>query len=99
MQPEWITDGYPQEPGDFLWVEMWGCDCCVNRSGIAWVHDVAGDDAEHLPPINYKTADGKHLGISWEGSKPTFKEDDPTKPAIDGWLKVSPLPKSGRLKG
>ncbi len=88
----WITDGYPQEEGDFLWVTMWGCNCCVNKSGIAWVHDVEGADPENMPPINYKTEDGKHLGISWEGTTPYFKDNDQTKPTIDGWMKVSPLP-------
>ena len=24
----------PIEPGDYLWVYMWGCNCCVAKCGI-----------------------------------------------------------------
>jgi hypothetical protein len=93
----WITGHYPQEKGDYLWVTMWGCNCCVRKSGIAWITDVEGADPENMPAINYKTHDGKHLGIYWEGTEPPFIGSSPTKPDIDGWLKVS-LPKHKREK-
>jgi hypothetical protein len=87
----WVEE-FPQESGDFLWVAMWGCDCCVHKSGIAWVYDVTGDKEEELPLTHYQVGD-KVLGISWEGAEPYFKDNDKKAPIVDGWLKLPSLPK------
>lgn len=83
----WLKE-FPQEVGDFLWVSMWGCDCCVNKSGIAWIHDVTGDD---LPAIHYQVGE-LTLGVSWEGTEPSFEDLEKKVPIIDGWLKLPGLP-------
>ena len=85
----WLED-YPQEKGNYLWVSVWGCDCCVRKSGIAWIYDVKDYHADEMPSINYHTQEGKHLGISWEGAEPDFCEG---KPDIDGWLYLPTLPR------
>lgn len=35
MQLKWQKEP-PDSEGDWLWVKMWGCGCCVCRSGIAF---------------------------------------------------------------
>jgi hypothetical protein len=90
---EWVTEGYPQEEGDFLWVAMWSCDCCVRKSGVAFIFDV-DDTAPRIPVIHYTTATGRHLGISWEGQEPDFLDVEKTKPDVDGWMAIPTLPDS-----
>jgi hypothetical protein len=82
-------DGFPDTKGDWLWVEMWGCGCCVHKCGVAWVHDEV--DLNDPPPIHYALTNTV-LGISWEGNKPTFEDKEEKNPIITAWMKIT-LPK------
>ncbi|RJQ25048.1 hypothetical protein C4577_06595 [Candidatus Parcubacteria bacterium] len=88
----------PNEEGDWLWVSMWSCGCCVSKSGIAWIHQVDPEyEKEHpengVTPIIYKGKNDKWLGISWENQEPYFENDDKTKPIVTAWTKVKLPPK------
>lgn len=83
---------FPQENGDWLWVSMWGCACCIRESGIAWIHEVYPED-DNLPPIYYQNKDDKWLGISWEGRKPCFLDKEEKQPDITAWMKIDLPPK------
>jgi len=50
----------PDSPGDWLWVSMWSCDCCVAKSGIAFVQNV--DDAPDTPPQDVFITDSHYVG-------------------------------------
>lgn len=70
----------PTKYGDYLWVVMWDCNCCVQNCGIAFV----------LNPKDYRPDENGHLyiysdefAISWEGKKPFFLEDG--TPYITHW--------------
>ena len=82
---------FPQTEGDWLWVNMWGCACCIHKSGIAYVSDYTG--ADDLPPIVYTDNKGKLLGISWEGQKPHFNDAEEKCPQITAWAKIKLPPK------
>jgi hypothetical protein len=30
---------FPKEDGDYLWVAMWGCGCCVRSYDICFIRD------------------------------------------------------------
>jgi hypothetical protein len=40
----------PATEGDWLWVEMWGCGCCVRNCGIAFVDGDGMLSFEGHPP-------------------------------------------------
>lgn len=75
----------PQEPGDWLWVTMWGCGCCVHSCGIAYVFDAEEADT---PERFLYTKDGKQLAISWESPKEKHPYIHEGKPDITAWMKV-----------
>tara|TARA_Y100000034_G_scaffold75549_1_gene90737 strand:+ start:3116 stop:3376 length:261 start_codon:yes stop_codon:yes gene_type:complete len=72
----------PDSEGDWLWVEMWSCGCCVLGSGIAWVSKEINGDGDWQV--------GK-FKISWEGKQPTLEKGEPAM--ITGWKKVDLPPK------
>ena len=51
----------PDETGDWLWVCMWSCDCCVRCSGIVWITEEPDEHAVDL---------GNGFHLHWEGSEP-----------------------------
>jgi hypothetical protein len=75
---EWRREP-PDEPGDWLWVSMWDCDCCVRDSGIAWVIDEHDEQACDTTDLE-KLPSG--LFISWERSNPQIVN------LVTGWLKL-----------
>lgn len=77
----------PDSEGDWLWVVVWDCGCCVAGSGIAYVYDTDPDQIEPSPEY----ADCQHkidgFTISWEGTIPKFSFEE-----IKHWTKIE-LPK------
>ena len=61
---EWSKE-LPQAEGDYLWICMWSCGCCVRQSGICWVYPDSEKDDDKC--YVYETKDGRKLRISWEG--------------------------------
>lgn len=50
----------PDSPGDWLWLNVWSCGCCIHRSGVATV-----DDDEQKSDHWLKIKDGLYL--TWAG--------------------------------
>lgn len=93
---DWIKEGLPQEPGDYLWVAMWGCNCCVRQNGIAWIKTVEGvtstdpKDTEWngSPPDHlYKNKAGQVMELNFGKEKPYYSEEV-KEWDVDGWLKL-----------
>jgi hypothetical protein len=55
----WLPD-LPEEQGDYLWVNIWGCNCCVRSSGICWIREV---EPEENPEYSWTAKNGKLLGL------------------------------------
>lgn len=55
----WLPD-LPEEQGDYLWVNIWGCNCCVRSSGICWIREVEPEDS---PEYSWQSKNGKLLGL------------------------------------
>lgn len=92
MVGNWLTE-LPEEEGDYLWLNMWGCDCCcVRSSGICWIREVRPEELEeeHKPHFHWTGKDGKYWGLFWEGSREinqyTIRPDG--KPDVDYFLKL-----------
>lgn len=78
----------PDEPGDWLWVEIERWGDCVSKSGICYVLPSDVGLCWILP---------NGLAVSWEGERPTFgKDGKPMK--IIAWAKID-LPSQGFLEG
>tara|TARA_Y100000310_G_C20534324_1_gene740090 strand:+ start:121 stop:444 length:324 start_codon:yes stop_codon:yes gene_type:complete len=83
----------PDSEGDWLWVEMWTCNCCVHRSGIAWVQkvDMEKDGYSDKEKEDF-LADHEDLGnnfyLHWQGSRP---DKYVTIDTVTAWMKL-PLP-------
>jgi len=73
----------PDSEGDWLWVEMWSCGCCVMKSGIAWVANPDEIEATCWEVNGFK--------VSWEchSSKMPDLNDDGSPVEITGWKKVN----------
>lgn len=91
-QMNWLKE-LPQEEGDYLWVEMWGCDCCVLKSGICWIFDVTHYPLSERPSFTYQAQD-KVFGVGWGRIEPTCLVDETghTIPVVTGWLRLESLP-------
>ena len=77
----------PQQEGNYLWLCLWGCNCCVRQSGIAWVRTIDEPDNDSYC---YQNANGQWLELCWEGGignqtgkKPGFVDG---KWDVDFWL-------------
>lgn len=91
---EW-SNKLPQEPGDYLWVNMFMCDCCVSESGIAFVYYVDEYGTENKKAPLYKNDAGQLMGISWEGQPPksNIEKDGVITYFVESWMKIN-LPPS-----
>lgn len=89
------TNKLPQEPGDYLWVNMFGCDCCVSESGIAFIYNVIEYGTQNKKAPLYRNDTGDLMGISWEGQPPksTVEKHGVTTYFVESWAKIT-LPKS-----
>jgi len=75
--------GLPDSPGDWLWVQHFGCGCVI-ASGIAWVHD---DDGRYDERIR---GGDRPLYLSWQAEperRPRAGADG--RWYIDHWMKVA----------
>jgi hypothetical protein len=87
----WLKE-LPEESGDYLWVLMWTCDCCVNRSGIAWIEEATPEDK----PNFYYEKNGKGFGIWWGVDEKQWPTVFDGMPEVDGYLLLD-LPESGTM--
>lgn len=96
----WMID-LPKESGDYLWICMWGCNCCERISGIAWIEELDSEDKERGDYL-YQV-DGKWLCIHWQSHARMPNSEQPLVPYIekgipdvDGYLKLDlPNQKNG----
>ena len=84
----------PQTEGDYLWVVMWSCNCCIRRSGVVAVLDKGeyDKDGEYKDNFHYTTKDDKVLTMF--GPKEDLPDFIEGKPDVDGWLKLTDLPEA-----
>jgi hypothetical protein len=92
---EWFNN-LPQHEGDFLWIWMWGCNCCVARNGIVTIKDVTDADEDFK-----KELEGRFMYLAENSNVLAFfgpDEDIPTikdgKPEVSGWLELTSLPRA-----
>lgn len=71
----------PNTEGDWLWVIMWDCGCCIYKSGIVFVFKDDRDTYQKLP---------NDLSISWE-AEPLPEHN--TIEHITAWMKIELPPK------
>ena len=96
MELNWSKE-LPQTEGDYLWVAMWGCDCCVRKNGVVTIRDVTNACAEWLEDVKdnftYTTKEGKtFMFLGPDEDMPDL--EDGKYPEVDGWLELTSLPDS-----
>lgn len=81
----------PQKEGDYLWVIMWSCNCCIHKNGIVTVHEII--DLEYQKPsFQYQNKEGILMGFFGDPEDIPPLEDGCI--AVNGWLELTTLPKS-----
>lgn len=91
MVGNWLTE-LPEKEGDYLWINIWGCNCCVRSSGVCWIREVVPEDEPHF---RWTGKDGKTWGLFWEGSRKAGEFDirPNGRPDVDYFLELD-LPPS-----
>ncbi len=81
----------PNAPGDWLWVTLWGCECCVRAAGIANIHELESEsDGPRESEFSFAGQHGERYVINWESQTRPYFEGDIPKPTA--WAKID-LPK------
>ena len=89
----WLRD-LPEEQGNYLWINIWSCDCCVRSSGIAWIREVEleekGKDVSQWgrPDYTWTGKDGKLWGLFWERGNDEYGIRPDGLPDVDYFLKL-----------
>lgn len=79
----------PDREGDWLWVIVSSCGCCVINCGIAYVYDYAGaTDKERAERLKTATALQDTLLLSFESHNSPPAVDD-----VTAWAQVELPPK------
>jgi hypothetical protein len=85
------TKELPQKEGDYLWIAMWGCNCCINCNGIVTIHDITDGGYDITKArFRYQTKDGKTMAFF--GDIPQL--EDGKYPCVDGWMEITNFPTS-----
>jgi hypothetical protein len=92
----------PDSPGDWLWILLWSCKCCIFRSGIAFVMSTKDWDEKDFG-VSEERLPGD-LALGWEGSRDSYGPGNDGKAVcykmeidqVTAWAKIS-LPAYGRL--
>ena len=73
----------PDSEGDWLWLVLWDCGCCVGQSGIAYIYDTDPEQPEPEPEYTHCQHQIEGFTISWEGNVPKYDFEE-----IKHWMKV-----------
>ena len=80
MKLNWQKD-LPDSPGDWLWIIMWECNCCVYKTGIAWI--INNEEEPNTSDSLIRLPSG--LLLSWENQKPY---ENTELEEITAWCKI-----------
>lgn len=74
----------PDESGDWIWVSMLSCNCCVDQAGSAHLAIYNNPDKDSIMTFEKSNKMSKidKFWCHWESGPPM------TKTVIHGWLKV-----------
>ena len=61
----------PDKCGDWLWVTVWSCGCCVMQCGIAWVQPLEENDEQ---PYDWQYG---HWKVSFVPNQPVMRDGNP----------------------
>jgi hypothetical protein len=79
MMSDWKQE-IPSITGDWLWIHMMQCGCCVDDCGVCFIFDSV--DISYNKDRVWKNG---NLCFEWYGSKPRFNGDTPM---VTAWRKI-----------
>jgi len=81
----------PDSEGDWLWVYMWDCGCCVAKCGICWVTEYItpeNEDDERYYEGGFLIPPDNKLCIHWETREELRPDMVDGKFWVNGFMKI-----------